>query len=217
MKEKSRKIIGYHFTGDKLRDGRAIPGVGEWLVHEGPIEMCQSGLHASEHPFDALKYAPGTRLHRVELTGSLVGGGDKWVGKKRRILASIDAEPVLREFACWCALQVVSLWNCPAVVKEFLETGDEKLRDDAWAAAWAAAGVAARDDAGVAAWVAAWAAAGDDAGVAARDAAWVAAGVAAGVAAWTAAWAAARAAAQAKQRKQFKQMVSAAFEKAEKG
>jgi hypothetical protein len=33
----------YHFTSDKLRDGRPIPAIGEWLEHIGPIVPCQSG------------------------------------------------------------------------------------------------------------------------------------------------------------------------------
>ena len=44
----------YHFTGDTLRDGRPIPKPGVWLKHDGPVIPCKSGLHASEHPFDAL-------------------------------------------------------------------------------------------------------------------------------------------------------------------
>ena len=120
---------GYHFTGDTLRDGRPIPLIGEWLEHDGPIEPCQSGLHASEHPFDALSVARGNMLHKVELEGDLQSHGDpinKWVGRRRKILATIDAEPLLREFARWCALQVM---------------GDESLRDAAGAAAatWDAA------------------------------------------------------------------------------
>jgi len=78
----------------------------------------------------------------------------------------------------------------------------EAVRQDA-AAAWDAAGAAARaaardaarDAARAAAWAAARAAAWDAAGAAARAAAWAAARAAARAAAWAAAWAAARAAA----------------------
>ncbi len=55
-------IRAYHFVGDTLRDGRPVPLDGEWLVHEGPAVMCESGLHASRHPYDALRYAPGNVL-----------------------------------------------------------------------------------------------------------------------------------------------------------
>ena len=154
-----KQITGYHFTGDTLRDGRPIPTVGAWLKHEGDIIVCQSGLHASKHPFDALQYAPGNKLHKVILRGDLKTHGepvDKYVGRERKIVASIDAEKLLRDFARWSALQVIHLWNAPQVVKDYLESGDESLRasapDVARGAAWAAAWDAAR---GVA-WDAAW-------------------------------------------------------------
>ena len=87
---------------------------------------------------------------------------------KRRILKSIDAEKLLRDFARWNALQVLHLWpEAPEIVVRFLKTGDEPIRAAARAAAWDAARAAAWD----AARAAAWAAARDAAGAAARDAA----------------------------------------------
>ena len=195
----------YHFTkGNKLSDGRPLPAIGEWLEHTGPIVPCESGLHASEHPFDALQYSPGEMLHLVEIDGELVTHGDppdKVVGRRRKILASIDATDLLREFARWCALQVIHLWECPDVVRRYLETGDESIR----AAARDAAGADARDAARAAAWVAAWVAARD----ATRDAAWEAARDAA----WAAARDADRAAAWDSQRAKFKAMVDAKLAK----
>jgi hypothetical protein len=145
----------------------------------------------------------------MELDGELVSHGesiDKWVGRRRKILATIDAEPLLREFARWCASQVLHLWDAPQVVHDYLATGDESLRDAAWVAAWEAAWEAA--------WAAEWAApaaggARAAAQAAARDAAWAAAW-----AARDAAWAAARAARDAArdaQRDHFAAMVEAAF------
>jgi len=130
-------VTGWHFTNDRLRNGDPIPPVGEWIRAEGNIVLCRNGLHCSERLMDALHYAPGELLHRVELRGELLDGRDKWVGRERRIIASADATAMLREFARWCALQVVHLWNVPSVVMEYL-TGDESKRDAAWAAAEAA-------------------------------------------------------------------------------
>lgn len=149
-------MLAYHFTGERLHNGQPIPGIGEWLVHDGPIVPCESGLHASEHPYDALGYAPGPMLHLVELEGDLVEhNGDKWVGRQRRILASIDATGLLGEFARWCAWQVIDLWEAPPVVRTYLTTGDPVVRaaagEAAWAATrapspeWAAAGAAQRE------------------------------------------------------------------------
>lgn len=133
-----KTLSGYHFTGDTLRDGSPIPPIGKWLVHKGEVVPCACGLHMSEHPFDALRYAPGKYLHKIELRGDLTShaeGGkiDKWVGRERKIMATIDAEKLMRDFARWGALQVVYLWpNAPKVVLDYLKTG-------AWAAAWDAA------------------------------------------------------------------------------
>jgi hypothetical protein len=215
--------LAYHFVSDTLRDGRPIPADCEWLEHDGEAVICQSGLHASEHPFDALQFAPGNTLCLVELDGIVTRHGDKLVAKRRKIIKRIDAEPLMREFARWSALQVIELWDAPEVVRQYLTTGDEGLRDAAWAAAWdaaraaawaaarAAAWAAARAAARDAAWAAAWAAARAAAWDAARAAAWAAARAAARAAAWDAAWDAARAAAWAAQRIRFKGMVDAAF------
>jgi len=191
---------GYHFTSNTLRDGSPIPQVGEWLEFDGPVVPCRSGLHASEEPFDALEFAPGNLLHRVELEGGLISHGDpvdKWCGRRRKISATIDAEDLLREFARWCAQQVLHLWDAPQVVVDYLSTGDATVRDAASAAASAAA----------------W----DAASAAAMDAAWDAASAAASAAAWAAARGAARDAARDAQRTQFRIMVESSFLAADEG
>ena len=222
-------MIGYHFTADTLRDGRPIPAEGAWLEQDGPIIPCKLGLHASEHPLDALEYSPGSRLHRVELDGDLQPHGnpvDKWVGRRRKILATIDAEYLLREFTRWCALQVIDLWDAPLMVRDYLKTGNESLREAARYAAWyavreaaeaAEAARAAGEAAGAAretAEAAGYAAeAARAAGYAARDAAW-AARYAARAARYTARAAreAARDAARTAQRDKLLEMVEDAFQ-----
>jgi len=167
---KQSKTLYYHFTGATLRNGEPIPRKGVWLKHNGDVVPCDSGLHASPTPFDALQYAPGEMLHQVELRGSIVPHGepvDKFAASERKIVATINCTPILRLFARRVALDVIHLWDAPQIVREYLETGDESKRDAAGdaarAAAWAA-WAAAR----AAAWAArdARAAAGD----AARDA-----------------------------------------------
>jgi len=177
----------YHFTSDTLRDGSPIPAIGEELVFSGRIEICVSGLHASKHPFDALAYAPGNLLHLVDCRDIREEQKDKFVCSSRTILKTIDSTKILQEFSRKCALEVIHLWDCPSVVREYLETGREEIREAAWAASWDAAR-AARDAAGnaagnAAAWAAAWAAAGD----AAWDAAWAAWAAAEDAASWDAA------------------------------
>ena len=135
--------VYYHFTAETLRDGHSIPAVGEWLHHDGPVVMCETGLHASEQPYDALQYAPGQFLHQVELKGIVDTHDDKVVARGRKIIATIDATALLHVFARKQALSVIHLWDCPAITKQYLETGDEELRSAAESAAWSAARSAA--------------------------------------------------------------------------
>ena len=155
---------------------------------KGPIQLCEWGLHASERAIDALQYAPGHMIGRVVLSGEVIRGNDKLVATHREYLWIADAEETLRNFARWSALQVIHLWDAPEIVRRYLESGDESLRDAARNAAWDVAWGAARDAARDAAWAAAWdvarAPARGPARDAARDVAWDAA--------WDAAWGAAR-------------------------
>ena len=153
--------LGWHFIkGDKLRDGTTAPADGEWLEFSGPLKMCESGLHFSLQPFDALQYAPGETLCLVEYGGKVIMGDDKGVCSRRRIIARMDATKLLRYFARQQAISVLDHWTQepPQGVLDYL-MGDDAARDAARDAACAAARDAAKD--------AAWAAARD----AARDAA----------------------------------------------
>ena len=47
-------MMAYHFVNATLRDGRPVPPDGEWLEHDGAVVMCESGLHASLTPWQAL-------------------------------------------------------------------------------------------------------------------------------------------------------------------
>ena len=141
--------IYYHFTGDTLRNGQPVPPIGEWLTFDGNPVPCSQGLHASPTAFDALQYAPGTKLHKVHLGGEIKAHGepiDKFAAQKRKIIASIDATEVCRAFARRVALDVIHLWDAPDVVKQYLKTGDETLRKDA-AASTAHSAVSAASDA----------------------------------------------------------------------
>jgi hypothetical protein len=159
----------WHFVSDTLRDGRPVPADGEVLVHEGPLILCASGLHASKNILDALQYAPGSIICRVEVGGEIIHGYDKLVCSERTILWRASGEQVLRKFARMCALDVLHLWDAPDIVVQYLKTGDQSIR-----AAARDASDAARDAdlaaARTAALAAAWAAA--------RDAAWATAGAA---------------------------------------
>jgi len=170
-------------------DSRQLVVAGETIKHDGPVVMCESGLHASERAIDSLRYAPGPIICRVTLGGTVIDGKDKSVASERNVLWMADATNTLHEFACLCAedslrtakVEDVRCWQAIETKRKWLrgEATDDELTaawDAACDAAWDAACDAARD----AAWDAAWAAAR----AAARAAAWAAA--------WDAAWDAAR-------------------------
>lgn len=128
--------------------------VGKMLGVDVEPVLCSAGMHASRKLWHALGYAQGSKLAlcRVTLGGTVKHDEDKSVANERTVVAMLDADAtdkLLRDFARWCALQVIHLWDAPAIVRRYLETGDETLRaaarDAAWAAAWDAARAAAWD------------------------------------------------------------------------
>ena len=141
------------------------PAVGEWLTVEPPLIICQRGLHASWRAIDALDFVSWDNAVAclVEVDGIGEEHAEKLVCSRRRIVAMVECDDVLRLFAREAALSVAQYWTMPPVVREHLETGNEEIRDAARDAARTAAGAAARD------------AARDAAGDAARTAAWAAA------------------------------------------
>ena len=154
---KTDKVMAWHFaSGWKLRDGTAL-AAGLTYKHTGPVVMCESGLHASRRPLDALQYAQGCVVSRVECRVLHAEDHDKLVCAWRKVIAAADAGDALSGFARWCASSVLRLWDAPAVVMDFLATGENK--DAARAAAWAAARAAALASARAAAWASAKAAA----------------------------------------------------------
>jgi hypothetical protein len=181
-------------------DGRK-PEAGVTHKVDGPLKLCERGLHASIRPLDALQYAQSNIVWVVELSGDVIDGADKCCATERTYIRRIDAEPILFECARRFALSVANLWGMPSVVREFLETGNKDLRDaardaalaTARDAALAAARAASWDPARAASWAAALAAARNVALATARDASWDPARAASWApardAAWDAAWA----------------------------
>jgi hypothetical protein len=197
--------LGFHFVRlidgvPTLRDGRPVPPVGEWLEEVGRIKICKRGLHASVRAIDALVCLEwdNAAVCLVELDG-IVETPDhagEIVGSRRKVLGWALCDELLRFFARECALSVASQWEMPAIVREYLETGDEGKWDAARDAAWDAARRASWDAARDAARDAAWDAARRAPTYAARSASWAAARRAPTYASWdaarSAAWAATR-------------------------
>jgi hypothetical protein len=134
------KAFWFEPAEGKLRfnDGRK-PEAGVTHKVEGKLAMCEFGLHASKKTLDALKYAQSNIVWLVELSGEILEGDDKCCATKRTYIKRLDAEKILFQCSCRFALSVAHLWDMPPVVREFLETGKEELRDAARDAAWDAA------------------------------------------------------------------------------
>ena len=137
-----KTMKGWHFVNDKLRDGTPVPRDGVWLKHQGPLKLCESGLHWSREPFDALTYAPGKILCEIEARGETLHDKDKSVSRERRVIRRMDATEMLRFFARHCALSFIHLYpnGTTDAVFDYLMTGDAR----AAAVAARAAAVAAQ-------------------------------------------------------------------------
>ena len=183
---------GWHFLKENKKlgygDNRVVQAGKTCRVpKDRPLVLCSYGVHASKRIIDALQYAPGPIICRVELKGEILHDSDKSVAYERHVIGMIDGADILHKFGRLCALDVIHLWKAPEIVIRYLKTGNKSIRaaaeDAAWAAVWVAARDAARatarDAARDAAWATAW--------VAARDAAWAAARATARDAAWDAA------------------------------
>jgi len=123
---RKQKTLAWHFLSDDSRignTGELSPPDGEWLEESGPPIPNRRGLHASSSILDALQYAPGAVICRVELGGEIARGNDKLCATRRKILWRFDATEVLRAFARKCALDVAHLWGTPDDDWHYLHTG----------------------------------------------------------------------------------------------
>jgi hypothetical protein len=150
-------LRAWHFVRDDrtLLDGTKLRVGKVYRLPQGQTpELCKRGFHASERAIDALTYAPGGVICRVELRGEIVTDTDKAVASERKVLWAADATRVLHLFALsearralmaerkagrepdprsWEALRVKRLWL------------DGKATGQELGAAREAAGAAARE------------------------------------------------------------------------
>ena len=108
--EDSKRILGWHFCNEDMLlgygDGRKIVD-GKTLSVKGTPVLCDHGLHASKKLIDALYFAQGSILCRVEVWGNLKVDNDKLVGTHRKCLWHLDISNLLHEFACRCTEDVL--------------------------------------------------------------------------------------------------------------
>lgn len=169
-----KPMLGWYFAPADWRlangDGRLIEA-GVTHEVEGPLVLCDYGLHACAEAMHALSYAPSSNCCRVRLHGEIEVGDDKACATQRTYLAIADVDMVLHEFAAWCAETALQqevaagravdphMQHAVAVKQQWLRgtsTGDElaAARDAIWRGphsrpavrevVWAAAGTVAR-------------------------------------------------------------------------
>ena len=176
-----------------LKDGEIVSHydqskwkIGEWRIEPKPTELCR-GLNASCQPLDALCYAKGEVLARVEIKGHIIEDSDKCTCEQMRIVKVWKWQKKDS-----VALAIFSAELCIGIYEKQYPNDDRPRKAIEAAKVWLTNPTEEnRAGAAWAAWDAAraaWDAAGDDwdAGDAAG---------AASMAAWDAAGAAARAAA----------------------
>jgi hypothetical protein len=135
-KKTGEKILAWHFlSSDWTAHGGFKVEIGKTYKHEGPVEPCRSGLHASVKALDANSFCKGPVVTRVECSGTIVPHDEKLACSERTALWGYDATEELRAFARWAALKVAHLWPknslMPEVVRQYLESGDESIRVEA--------------------------------------------------------------------------------------
>ena len=123
--------------------------VGTTHTIKGPPILCKHGLHASVRLIDALRYAPGSTLYLVDISGRVLKDEDKIVGTKRRYLKRFDAEKLLRAFTRKQALinieKIKPYTDQYDLIVKYLTTGKKSLQSAARSAAESAARSAAND------------------------------------------------------------------------
>jgi len=215
----------WHFLRD---DGRAQHGllgvieVGKTYKVKGKPIPCYHGLHASTRLIDALDYAGGSLLCRVEMGGEIAKDSDKVCAQERTVIWMMDISTILHNFACneaeramlaqktqdprsMEAIRIKRLWIKGKATDAELDAARAASRVSEWAAANASARFAAS--------AAPSAAARDASSAAASALASASARFAASASASAAEWAAGSAAASAGQNARLTAMVMRARRK----
>jgi len=102
---KNSPILAWHFLPNDsvTRYSRERVDVGTVLKARGKLHLCYNGLHASIHPRDAMRYAPGFLLCRVKLSGGIQSGDDKVCARSREVIAIRNARNIVLLHAAECA------------------------------------------------------------------------------------------------------------------
>ena len=77
--------------------------VGKEYVHDGDVDLCESGFHACPSPLDAFGYYPpaDNRFCKVEQSGVVKGDGDKIASSKIKVVAEIGITGLVDAHVKW--------------------------------------------------------------------------------------------------------------------
>ena len=111
-----KPILAWHFlpADRRLRygDGRQVRP-GRTYRAKGPLVMCKKGMHCCRRLLDALDYARGPIVCRVEADAERLEKNDKICARSRKVLWAFDATMILHEFACRCAEDALATTKNP--------------------------------------------------------------------------------------------------------
>lgn len=101
-------------------------GLTHKLPPRHPVKAYTRGYHGYTDIFGALSRGRASTLWIVELSGDIDYAPGVYAASERTYIdGGVDIAPVLREFAVWCALDVVRLWRGPRESIKRLLAGDE--------------------------------------------------------------------------------------------
>jgi len=139
-------------AGLKSNNGDLGPWkLGKWRKHEGELEMCRSGFHASENVIDAMRYVSAEAIAEVEVRGKHLAQDDKQCWSEMRILRAWEwTKEDSVSLAIYAAELVIGIFESKypddkrpreaiEAAKAWLKDPSDKNRSAARSAAWSAA------------------------------------------------------------------------------
>lgn len=101
---KNQKIDAWHFVPDDGKLARCGLEVAAGYIYseDGPIELCQNGLHGVRRVYDGIRYASGSTLCKVKMWGEIAEQPGLLVARHREVLAVRTVANELRLWGCWC-------------------------------------------------------------------------------------------------------------------
>lgn len=130
-------IEAWHFPKPDLRlgfgDGRLI-APGEVLSVMPPVKVGSQGLHGSISILDAVINGNSSIICRTLHFGAVSCKRSLVASSHRKVLWMANARKVIRRFTKDCVLGQINISYYPKVIRKYLESDDEDLREEAIAA-----------------------------------------------------------------------------------